>query len=104
MEPRKKDLELSKAVTFDTLYGGSWSPDGKYFAFGASDTSVRVIEVSSGKQVVYMAGHDDWVRDTVFSMDGKSVFSVSRDKTVKQTDVATERFLGNVTTHTPFLY
>ena len=40
-----------------------------------------------------MAGHDDWVRDTVFSMDGKSVFSVSRDKTVKQTDVATERFV-----------
>ena len=99
----KKTLELSKAVTFDTLYGGSWSPDGKYFAFGAADTSVRVIEVSSGKQVVYMAGHDDWVRDTVFSMDGKSVFSVSRDKTVKQTDVATERFIGNVTTHTPFV-
>ena len=99
----KKKLELSKAVTFDTLYGGSWSPDGKYFAFGAADTSVRVIEVATGKQVVYMAGHDDWVRDTVFGMDGKSVFSVSRDKTVKQTDVATERFVGNVTTHTPFV-
>jgi len=99
----KKKLELSKAVTFDTLYGGSWSPDGKLFAFGAADTSVRVIEASGGKQVVYMAGHDDWVRDTVFSMDGKSVFSVSRDKTVKQTDVGTERFVGNVTTHTPFV-
>jgi WD40 repeat protein len=99
----KKKLELSKAVSFDTLYGGSWSPEGNFFAFGAADTSVRVIEVSSGKQVVYMAGHDDWVRDTVFSMDGKSVFSVSRDKTVKQTDIATERFVGNVTTHTPFV-
>jgi len=99
----KKKLELSKAVTFDTLYGGSWSPDGKYFAFGAADTSVRVIEVATGKQIVYMAGHDDWVRDTVFGMEGKSVFSVSRDKTVKQTDVVTERFVGNVTTHTPFV-
>jgi WD40 repeat protein len=99
----KKKLELSKSVTFDTLYGGSWSPDGKLFAFGTADTSVRVIEASGGKQVVYMAGHDDWVRDTVFSMDGKSVFSVSRDKTVKQTDVATERLVGNVTTHTPFV-
>ena len=55
-------LELSTAVTFDTLYGGSF-PDGRYFAFGAADTSVRVIETSGGKQVVYMAGHDDWVRD-----------------------------------------
>ena len=99
----KKSLELSKSVTFDTIYGGSWSPDGKRFAFGAADSSVRVIDSDSGEQVVYMAGHDDWVRDTVFSMDGKSVFSVSRDKTVKQTDVATERFVGNVTTHTPFV-
>lgn len=99
----KKELALSKAVTFDTLYGASWSPDGKYVAFGASDTSVRVIEAATGKQITYMAGHDDWVRGTVFSMDGKSVFSVSRDKTVKQTDVATERFIGNVTTHTPFV-
>ena len=62
------------------------------------------IEVSSGKQVMYMAGHNDWVRDTVFSMDGKSVFSVSRDKTVKTNrhcDGAS--FVGNVTTHTPFV-
>ena len=43
---RNKKLELSKAVTFDTLYGGSWSPDGKYFAFGAADTSIRVIDTS----------------------------------------------------------
>ncbi|MBT5715702.1 MAG: DUF1549 domain-containing protein, partial [Opitutae bacterium] len=64
-------------------------------------TSVRVIESGNGKQIVYMSGHDDWVRGTVFSADGKSIFSVSRDKTVKQTDVRTERFVGNVTTHTP---
>ena len=57
--------------------------------------------LKSGEAVVYMAGHDDWVRGTVFSDDGKSVFSVSRDKTVKQTDLETERFIGNVTTHTP---
>lgn len=97
----KEKLILSHPITFDTLYGVSWSPDGQSIAFGASDTAVRVIDAISAKGLVYMAGHDDWVRGTVFSADGKSIFSVSRDKTVKQTDVATERFVGNVTTHTP---
>jgi WD40 repeat protein len=94
-------LLLSHSITYDTLYGISWSPNGRYVAFGASDTAVRVIDSEDGKPILYMAGHDDWVRGTVFNANGKSIFSVSRDKTVKQTDVATERFIGNVTTHTP---
>ena len=48
-----------------------------------------------------MAAHEDWIRGTVFSGDGKSIFSAGRDMTVKMTDVATQRFVGNVTTHTP---
>ena len=97
----RSKLLLSHSVTHDTLYGVSWSPDGNSVAFGASDNAVRVINASNGKPEVFMAGHDDWVRGTIFSANGKAVFSVSRDKTVKQTDVATERFVGNVTTHTP---
>ncbi|OUU25933.1 MAG: hypothetical protein CBC04_05800, partial [Verrucomicrobia bacterium TMED44] len=97
----REKLLLSHSVTYDTLYGVSWSPDGKTVAFGASDTAVRIIDSEDGKPILYMAGHDDWVRGTVFTADGKSIFSVSRDKTVKQTDVDTERFIGNVTTHTP---
>ncbi len=30
----EKKLELSKSLTFDTIYGASWSPDGKQIAFG----------------------------------------------------------------------
>ncbi|MDG1325113.1 MAG: DUF1553 domain-containing protein [Opitutales bacterium] len=98
---RAQKLKLSHSVTYDTLYGVSWSPDGALLGFGGSDSSVRVIQSNDGKQVSYMSGHDDWVRGTVFSEDGNSIFSVSRDKTVKQTDVKSERFIGNVTTHTP---
>ena len=96
-----KKLKLSHSVTYDTLYGISWSPDGKLLGFGGSDNSVRIVQSNDGKQVSYMSGHNDWVRGTVFSADGNSIFSVSRDKTVKKTDVKTERFIGNVTTHTP---
>jgi WD40 repeat protein len=95
------ELALSRPVTFDTVFGGSWSPDGTHIAFGCTDNTVRVIDAETGEEIVYMAAHDDFVRDTVFSGDGKSIFSVSRDKTVKMTDLATQRFVGNVTTHTP---
>ena len=97
----KQSLELSLPVTYDTVYGVSWSPDGTKLAFGCADNTVRAIDAKTGKQLVYMAAHNDWVQGTVFSADNKSVFSVSRDKTVKQTDIATQRFIGNVTTHTP---
>ncbi len=97
----KRKLLLSQPMTFDTVYGGNWSPDGKLIAFGAADNGVRAIDAETGEQVAYMAAHDDWVRGTVFSADGKSIFSASRDMTVKMTDVETQRFVGNVTTHTP---
>ena len=96
-----KALKLSVPTTFDTVYGGSWSPDGTRIAYGGGDNSVRAVDAETGEELVFMAAHDDWVRDTIFSPDGKSIFSVSRDKTVKKTDFQTQRFVGNVTTHTP---
>ncbi|WP_166824908.1 DUF1549 domain-containing protein [Thalassoroseus pseudoceratinae] len=97
----KQELLLSKPVTFDTVYGGSWSPDGQLIAFGCADNTVRVIKADTGEQVVYQGAHADWVRDTVFSADGKYLASVGRDMTVKLTEVATERFVDNITSITP---
>lgn len=95
------ELQLSIPVTFDTVYGASWSPDSKLIAFGCSDTTVRVIEAETGKQVLYQGAHNDWVLDTVFSAKGTHVISVGRDMTVKLTEVETERFVDNITSITP---
>ncbi len=72
------ELLASSAIGFDTLYGGSWSPDGKLIAAGGADNTLRAVDSESFKQVVYMAAHDDWIRGTVFSGDGKSLFTASR--------------------------
>ncbi|MEO2016795.1 MAG: DUF1549 domain-containing protein [Fuerstiella sp.] len=99
----KRELLLSHTVTFDTLYGASWSPDGKQIAFGCSDNSVRAIDAETGEQVMFQGAHSDWVRDTVFTVENESshVVSVSRDMTVKLTEVGTNRFIDNVTSITP---
>jgi WD40 repeat protein/mono/diheme cytochrome c family protein len=94
-------LVLSAPVTFDTVYGVSWSPDGKKLAFGCADNTVRAIDAGSGKQVLQMGTHSDWVLATAFSQDGEYVASVSRDMTVKLTEVPTQRFVDNITTITP---
>jgi WD40 repeat protein len=97
----KRQLLLSVATTYDTVYGVSWSPDGKKIAYGCADKSVRAIDAKTGDPVLYQGAHDDWVLDTVFSADGSHVVSVGRDMTVKLTEVATQRFVDNVTSITP---
>jgi WD40 repeat protein len=97
----KKKLRLSQAITFDTLYGVSWSHDGTKIAFGCADNTVRAVDAASGKQVLYQGAHSDWVLGTVFSRDSRYLVSISRDRSVKLTEVATQRFIDNVTSITP---
>ena len=47
----KRKLALSVPVTFDTVYGASWSPDGTQLAFGCTDNTVRAIDAKTGEQV-----------------------------------------------------
>ena len=88
-------------MTYDTLYGVSWSPDGTRVAFGCADNSVRAIDAKTGKQVLFQGAHDDWVLGTVFSLDASHLVSVSRDRSMKLTEVATQRFVDNITSITP---
>ncbi|WP_237229282.1 DUF1549 domain-containing protein [Rubinisphaera sp. JC750] len=94
-------LLLSVQVTYDTVYGASWSPDGSKIAFGCADNTLRVIEADSGKEVLFMGSHGDWVLDTTFSVDGTHLATVGRDQTAKLTEFETERFVDNITSITP---
>jgi len=94
-------LERSVPVSFDTVYGGAWSPDGRLIAFGCTDNSLRAIDAATGEQVLFQGAHEDWVLDTVFAPKGDHVISVGRDMTVKLTELATQRFVDNITSITP---
>ena len=97
----KRKLAVSAPVTFDTLYGLSWSPDGSKVAFGCADNTVRAIDPATGKQVLLMGTHSDLVLGTAFCRDGTHLLSVGRDMTLKLTEVPTQRFVDNVTSITP---
>jgi WD40 repeat protein len=97
----KKKLKLAVPMTYDTVNGASWSPDGKKLAFGCNDNSLRAIDTETGEQVLYQGAHNDWVLETTFSLDGAYLVSVSRDRAMKLTEVATQRFIDNITSITP---
>jgi len=97
----KKELVLSHNVTYDTVYGASWSADGKLIAFACTDNSVRAIEAATGKEVLYLGSHNDWPLNTAFSLKGTHVISVGLDRTAKLTEMATQRFIDNITSITP---
>lgn len=100
-EVATRKLTVSAPITFDTLYGLSWSPDSKTIAFGCTDNTVRAVEATSGKQVLQMGSHSDWALSTTFSTKGDHIISGGRDMSVKLTEVATQRFVDNVTSITP---
>jgi len=97
----KRKLTVSAPASYDTLYGVSWSPDSKLIAFGCPDNTVRAIEAASGKQVLQMGSHSDWIMCTTFSAKGDHVISGGRDMSVKLTELAEQRFVDNVTSITP---
>lgn len=96
-----QQLELSIPITYDTVYGASWSPDGKMVAIGCSDNIVRGFDSTTGEQVFFNGAHSDWPLNTVFSKDGSQIVSVGRDMSTKLYQVETERFVDNVTSITP---
>ncbi|KAG9389540.1 Protein tyrosine kinase [Carpediemonas membranifera] len=58
------------------------SPDGSTVA-SAGDKTIKLWDLESGRQVIALEAHNDWVRGLAFSPDGKTLASCSDDKTVK---------------------
>jgi len=94
-------LERSLTVGYDTIYGARWSPDGKLVAFGCPDNTVRAIDANTGNQALFNGAHNDWVLDTVFSVNSDHLVTVSRDMSMKLINVPTQRFIDNITSITP---
>ena len=94
-------LLLSQRVGADTLYGASWSHDGRLVAFGCPDSTVRAMNSETGEEVLFNGAHNDWVLDTTFSTADDHLITVSRDMSMKLIKVDTQRFVDNITSITP---
>jgi WD40 repeat protein len=98
---KKQKLLRSVVPSFDTVYGASFSADGQRVAFGCADNSARIIDATNGKQLLRVDHHLDWCFGTALTLNGKSIITASRDKTLKLCETDSGALIGNLTTLDP---
>jgi hypothetical protein len=72
---------------FDCWAGFAPSPDGRHFASGSKEETVRLRESATGKELYRLGRHWQWPR-FAFSPDGKTLTWAGVDRTVRLWEVA----------------
>ncbi len=74
----------------------AFSADSRLLAIAASDDTIRLLDVLTGRLVGACSGHKQAVSSVAFSPDGKTLASASDDSTLKFWNVATQQELLTV--------
>lgn len=84
-----------KAVTY--------SKDGKYLFTGSRDKTIKLWEISTGRELRSFFGHESTINDLALSPDGKQLLSSGADKTAKLWDIETGSLIQSFEGHEELL-
>lgn len=84
-----KNILVLKATSPDKqVLAVAFGPQGNQMAFGIKDSTARVIETATGKEIATLKGNDSKVVSVAFSPDGHFVATGSFDQTARVFDAA----------------
>jgi WD40 repeat protein len=81
----------------------AWGPDGRRFATGGTDGTVRVWDASSGEKLFVLRGHTKYLHGVAFSPDGRRIASSSVDGTVRVWDAEKGEQIRTLKGHTSWV-
>jgi WD40 repeat protein len=97
-QPRPNNGTMDVVIDLDGMGGGftdpagpiglAFSPDGRALAARGGDLSVRIWDVTAGKEIGQLKGHGGRVDTVAFAADGKTLASGATDTTILLWDAA----------------
>jgi WD40 repeat protein len=83
----------------DRVSSVAFSPDGRFVVTGSQDSTAKLWDVATGKELRTFGGHSHDVLSVAFSPDGRYVVTGNGDKTARLWDPATGKELRTFAGH-----
>lgn len=91
MAASKRKAEDSGAAAEEEKKGPLEELGREYLASGSRDKNIMIWEAKSGRCLITLVGHDNWVNDLVFHPGGRFLLSASDDKSLRIWDLGNGR-------------
>ena len=104
LTPPRRGLLRTLEGHSDSVNAVAVTADGKRAISGSDDNTLKVWDLTTGKELFSLIGHRYSVNAVAITADGKQVISASLDNTVKVWDLTTEKELFHLIGHRNSVY